>query len=305
MSREPQPRPPAYCHARLPNAGLGNKLLVWGRAFAFARINRLPLVVSGWVRPQVAPFLRGGDLRLYWNYFRRTAEISAVRRLAEFRSAEIVRDPEVGPVTPPARPTVYEFAAIPHWDDYFRDLKPHRDEIRQALLALLTPARRREFEHGPKPAVCVHVRLADFRPLRSGEDFARVGGVRTPADYFVRLIAGIRQVHGSPLPVTLVTDGTRDQLRELLAVPGVELGPRQTALGDILMMSACKVLVPSAGSTFGLWGGFLGENALLLHPDHLHQPVRPAAANAKFYEGPAVGVPEQWPELLRRNLRAI
>jgi hypothetical protein len=71
------------------------------------------------------------------------------------------------------------------------------------------------------------------------------------------------------------------------------------------MMSTSKIVVPSAGSTFGYWGGFLGDNALILNPDHIHQAVRPRAVNEKFYEGPAVGPPHLWPELLQRNIRAI
>jgi hypothetical protein len=295
----------ACCHARLPNAGLGNKLLVWGRAFAFARLNRFPLAETGWVRPQLAPFLRGGDLRLYWNFFRSAREISRLSRWTRFRSAPLVREPNVARIEPPTSPTVYEFAAIPHWTDYFRDLKPHRAAIRAALFDRLTHARRCEFERAPKPVICIHVRLADFRPLKAGDDFACAGGTRTPVEYFIRLIEGIRKVRGVRLPVMLVSDGKREQLRELLAMPGVELGPRQTALGDLLMMSASKVVVPSAGSTFGFWAGFLGDNVLLMHPDHIHQAIRPTYVNEKFYEGPAVGPPEQWPEPLLALLRAI
>jgi hypothetical protein len=199
---------------------------VWARAFVFSQINHLPLVVDGWIRPQIAPFLCGGDSRLYWNFFRRTSEITLVQRLATFRSPEIVRDPEIQPSRPASRPTIYEFTAVPHWADYFRSLKEHREQIRTALLARLTPARQREFARGPRPVVMVHVRLADFRLLEPGEDFSRVGGVRTPSEYFLRTIQGIRSIHGAELPVTVVTDGTREQLRELLSLPGVELGPR-------------------------------------------------------------------------------
>lgn len=291
MTRLPMRGGAAFCQARLPKAGLGNKLFVWARAFVFARLNQLPLVVSGWLDLQRAPLLRGGDLRLYWNYFQRVRQVGLVRRCLARRSAAVVREPPLTIVDPPRAPTVFEFSQVPHWAQHFQDIKPYRAEVREGLCRMLTPARRHEIAAAPKAPMCLHVRRGDFRPLAASEEFTKVGGVRTPLDYFQSNIQLIRQLHGSELPVTVVSDGSRTELRELLAVPGVALGPRQTAIADLLMMAASKVLVTSAGSTFGYWAGFLGDCALILHPDHIHQSIRPAEVNEKFYEGPATGPP--------------
>ena len=132
-----------------------------------------------------------------------------------------------------------------------------------------------------------------------------VGGVRTPIEYFLTLIRGIREVHGSPLPVTVFSDGSAAELRGLLSEPGVQKAPAGTAIVDMLLMAASQVLVPSAGSTFGYWGAFLGDNAVVLHPDHIHEPIRPVEINRSWYEGPAVGAPSRWSELLIDNIRRI
>src|SRR5206468_12730259 len=108
-----------HCHARLPNAGLGNKLFVWARAHMFARLNNLPLVVSGWTKIQKAPLLHGGDVRLYLNYFRTVREVGFLKRSRIYRKAEVVRDPPVGITAPCTHYTVYEFSNVPHWADYF------------------------------------------------------------------------------------------------------------------------------------------------------------------------------------------
>ncbi len=243
--------------------------------------------------------------QLHLNYFRSVRKVSMFRRFLMYRTAQVVREPPVAVVEPPCRYTIYEFSEIPHWSYYFRDLKPYRDEIRAGILEMLTPARQREYASMPNPVVVCAVRMGDFRPLREGEDFAKVGNVRTPLSYFIDIIRGIREIHGSELPVVVVTDGTRKQLRELTALPNVYLGPRNSKIVDILMMASCRVLVPSAGSSFGYWAGFLGDCAVIMHPDHVHQPLRPSSVNERFFEGAVVGPPNRWPELLRRNIRSI
>ena len=44
--------------AKLPKAGLANKLLVWARALVFAKENNYELFVIGWFDFKLGPFLR-------------------------------------------------------------------------------------------------------------------------------------------------------------------------------------------------------------------------------------------------------
>jgi hypothetical protein len=289
----------------LPNAGLGNKLFVWAKALVFARLNSLPLVVTGWTQLQKAPILHGGDFRLYWNYFRPVKDVDWLKQAAIRRRAKIVKEPPVVQLEPPGQPTIYEFSKVPHWSDSFGELKPHREMIRGALFEMLTPARQREYEKAAKPEVCIQVRMGDFQPLKPEADFSKVGNTRTPLGYFTHIIKSIREVHGSRVPVTIVSDGSRDQLQELLTLPGVERGASQTAIVDILRMSRSKLLIPSAGSSFGYWAGFLGDCAIIIHPDHIHKSIRPDLVNELYYEGAAIGPAQQWPELLQKNIRTI
>jgi hypothetical protein len=170
---------------------------------------------------------------------------------------------------------------------------------------MLTPERMREYASTPHPIVCVQIRLGDFHALAPGETFGRVGNTRTPTSYFAGVIDDLRELHGSELPVTIFTDGTKEQLRDLLAIPGVKLGPHRSKIVDLLSMAASKVLVPSAGSTFGYWAGFLSDCALLIHLNHVHQSIRPDEINTKYFEGPVTGSIYDWPDLLRRNVLAI
>jgi len=291
------------CHASLPNAGLGNKLFVWARAWIYAKKNKLPLVVSGWNQLQLAPILKGGDLRLYFNYFKNVRQLNWAKwQIAKFNFNEIV-EPDLESLAD--KPfSIYKFNAVPSWSDYFRDLKPYREEIRDAILDMLTNVRKIEYKKCLSPTICVQVRLGDFRNLREGENFAQVGSVRTPMEYFINLVENIRKVHGTNLPVILVSDGSPGQLKDLLKIPNVKMGPKNSKIVDILMMAKSKILVTSAGSTFGFWGGFLGNNTLLIHRDHVHKPIRPECINSRFYEGPVGDQIESWPDLLIKNIFA-
>jgi hypothetical protein len=203
------------------------------------------------------------------------------------------------------RKSLYLFSEIPHWKDYFAGIREWRNEVRQALNEMLAPRIRQEIHHYQSPIVSIHVRRGDFRELRSGEDFAQVGLVRTPTDYFKSIIISLRHVAGCTLPVTLFSDGSDGELDELLRLGDVHRHRPAAAITDLLLMSRSKVVVASAGSTFGYWAGFLSDAPLILHPDHIHAPIRPPSVNTCCYEGSAVGEPDNWPRLLRDNLRAI
>lgn len=296
----------SFCHAKLPNAGLGNKLFVWAKALVFARMNQLPLIVTGWTQFQLAPILRGNDWRLYWNYFQPVKEVNWFNQLSLRRRARIIAEPPVAPFETGQDSVVFEFSKLPHWSNFFGDLKPHREMIRSALMEMLTPARRRELERVARPAICVQVRMGDFRLLKKGEDFAKVGAVRTPLTYFADLIQGIRELHKTELPVQIISDGRPADLRELLNLPKVSMySGKNTAIVDLLIMANSRILIPSAGSTFGYWAGFLGNNTLILHSDHIYKTIRPDSVNKDYYEGAAVGPAQQWPDLLKNNIRAI
>ena len=295
---------PAYCHARLPAAGLGNKLFVWAKAYMFSRLNVIPLRVTGWLRFQKAPVLQGLDFRLYWNYFKQVDEAGRRTNRYADRHYRVVAEPLVGHRDIETG-VIYEYSKVPHWNNYFGDIREYRGQVKAALMEMLTDARLRELSRHKSPVIAANVRMGDFRKLQPNENFANVGGVRTPLVYFRELIENIRKLHGSPLPVEIVTDGGARELAELLALPNVSIAPRRSKVIDILMMSRSKILLCSAGSTFSYWAGFLGECALIMHPDHIHQPIRPEAVNRSCYEGALVGRPENWPALFLKSLREI
>jgi hypothetical protein len=197
------------------------------------------------------------------------------------------------------------FKDIPSWRDQFGDIRNHRDFIRGRLLAIMRDPYKKEADTLQPPVVAVHVRRGDFRSLRVGEDFAHVGGVRTAEQYFADLIEQIRHVSGWDLPVTVFSDGTDDEITLLTRMPAVTRSPATSDVVDLLLMARARVIITSAGSSFGEWAAFLSEAAVLRHPAHIHAPIRPTPYTDLHYEGPAPARPQDWSGLLLSNVLEI
>ncbi len=297
---------PPVCHARLPRTGLGNMLLVWARAAAFAKLNHLPLITTGFASLRIGPWLRGErQKRIYVADFLPPSPVGLAHATALSLAGRIVREPLVArlPETEDPKGTVYRYESLP---DFFLSFAEHRDFLRRRLLAMLTPARRRALDDSPPPVIGVHVRRGDFGPLAPDHDLSRSLGP-TPLSHFIRLIEGIREITRAPLPVTVFSDGSDAELAPLLALPSTTRAPERPAIVDILLLARSRVVLPSAWSTFSLWSAFLSDAPVLLHPmEHEHlRAVRPASLNDHFYEGTVPERVADWPALLRGNLAAL
>jgi hypothetical protein len=299
-------RVPPLCHARLPRSGLGNILLIWARAAVFAELNGMPLVTTGFAAPRIGPWLRRErDKRVYVADFHPPSPLHLAQSALLRTAGRVVAEPAVArlPASEEKAGTVYVYEALP---DYFLSFAEHRDFLRDRLLAMLTPARRRALEEAPRPVIGIHVRRGDFGPLAPDHDLSRSLGP-TPLSHFQRLIEGAREIAGERLPVTVFSDGRDDELAPLLAMPAVTRAPARPAIVDLLVLARSRVVIPSAWSTFSMWSAFLSDAPVLLHPmKHEHiTSIRPAAQNRRFYEGTVPERPRDWPALLVDNLRAL
>lgn len=299
----------SYSYAKLPDAGLGNKLLVWARALAFAHLNDLPLIVSPWGRLKIGPLLRGEkSRRFYFGYFKNTNSLSYFKQQLILRSYNRINEPEIAVLTSDhsqAANNLYVFHKVSHWSDYFKGLKEQRDFIRDALYSMLEEKHRDELATLDTPVIGIHVRLGDFLKLRPGEEYAKVGNARAPLDYYKSIIEGVRKIHGAALPVTIFSDGQDAEIKELLELPNVSRSNASSDITDLLLLSRSSLIVPTPGSTFGYWAGFLSDVPMLHHQDHFHSTVRAAASNNSVYEGAIGNSFEAWPELLKQNIKEI
>jgi hypothetical protein len=295
----------SHCIAILPSAGLGNVLFSWAHSEVFGALNRMPSCSIGWNRPHIGPLLRGERVRAYGNTFPQSKAAlfaTAVLRL----KGTVIYNSTVTMVGPQYNSGyLFLWNQIPHWADYFANLRAHRDLVKKLIWAKITPAVRNHAMRLAPPVIAVHIRRGDFRNLAPHEDFARVGSVRTPLEYFTHVIMQVRRCCRFEAPVTVFTDGEPFEIQEVLDLPNVELASRNKPIVDMLLMSRAQLIVASASSTFSLWSGFLADSPIILHPDHIHAPLRPRSVNDRYYEGAAVGPCLNWPDLLIGNVRQL
>lgn len=294
---------------KLPRAGLGNQLFPLIKAAVFAELNGIPLAVTGYNRFRIGPYLRREKVkRSYRGYFNFEknflgAELGRLSLLRYGRCEEVL-EPPIGKLAPgDIAGKKFVFSSIPHWSDYFAGLKEHRDLAISLFRGMLRKPILHRAEALQAPCIGVHIRMGDFRKLGAGEDFKSVGAVRTPENYFTEIISSIREIHGSNLPVAVFTDGYKKEFKKLFSLDKVQIIEGNADIVDLLLLGRSKIIVTSAGSTFSYWAGFLSEVPLIMHPDHLHDPIRPAAVNGAVYEGPLF--PEKPDPLLKTNIKAI
>jgi hypothetical protein len=289
----------------LPKAGLGNQMFPLLKAVVFAELNGLPLTVTGYLHIKIGPWLRGEkSKRRYSGFFRFQKKMLP----ALWQQFAINFKRKLHWITEPAvekkvlkQGQCFLFSSMPHWENYFDGLKQHRALVKEMMPKLVSPVLMQQLEELKPPCIGVHIRMGDFRKLGDGENFAAAGAVRTPVQYFIKVIQGIRQIHGTALPVAVFTDGYRKELNELFLLENVQLAEGKNDLLDLLLLSKSSIIVTSAGSTFSYWSAFLSDAPVIMHPDHLHAPLRSEEVNMQWYEGPF----DEEHELLLKNIRAI
>ena len=274
----------AVVYCKLPQAGLGNQLLILMKAYLYAHLNNLDVTVYNYYHPTIGPYLRRERIkRNYKNYF--TFKKGLLQDLVcrwiilKKKNQNLIINPSM--VHNNANVSVL-FNEMPHWSDFFKELKTHRQIVIDNLFSIIHPDILQKYNQMESPEIGLHVRMGDFRVLKPGEDFAKVGAVRTPEYYFIDVIKKIRHAFNSELSVTVFTDGFKDNLKGVFSLPNIHMALPDTDIGDLLHLSKSKIIVSSAGSTFSYWAGFLSNGALILHPDHIHKQIR---LENDFFEG--------------------
>ncbi len=262
-------------HARLPRAGLGNKLLVWARAKVFGKVNNLSVITTGWSEIKIGPLLRKERIkRFYFGYFRCEHPIKLINLIYSYIVSKHVVEPHLVVQELSSKSYLYIFKETPY-PDYFIGIREHRDLIRSALFEIVSKSVLNKALKSPPPVIGVHIRRSDF-----SED------VRTPSKYFIESIRIVRHIRGENLPVTIFSDAYPDELRDVLAVGNAIISPSRNALHDLISLSRSRCLILSDGSTFGYWAGFLADAPIIL-PKSLSSPIRAFSSNARYYEGEA------------------
>ncbi len=139
---------------------------------------------------------------------------------------------------------------------YFGELNKNQPLVRQYFETIVNPAMIASVDDRYlRDCVAVHVRLGDYVP-----------SLRIPLSWYVGIMQSIKRLNPGQR-IIIFSDGTDDELAELMAIPGVERKFYGNALADIWAISKCKLLIAS-DSTFSAWGAFLGNVPIIFNRRH-------------------------------------
>ncbi len=233
---------------RIGGNGLANSLFVFARALLLADRLGLELIDPPWLNIEKRPWLHGDkDKRLYAGLFRHLG-VRGIRKAMLFATKkQLSEDDFVTVDTPESILRVSRIRGVG-----FAPLVDYATRVRELLLAATRPSvLRRVDAFDFSNCVAVHVRRGDYAPTW-----------RTPTDWYSAIL---RQISAA-IPNTrflLFSDGTKDELAPLIALPNVRPVFFGNALADIWAISSCRALVGSM-STFSDWGAFLGQIPVIL-----------------------------------------
>ena len=275
---------------KLPKAGLGNQLFPLMRATVFAHLNDLPLQVINYHQLKFGPWLRKEkSKRNYKGFF--TFQKSLLQEAADKIKIEsllrkgFIEEPVLKALKGRGEQDVFLFSKMPHYTKYFEGLEDYRAPAIELLYKMISPKIKQQLNGSTPPVIGVHIRLGDFIKSSGEQDLGTRGNLRTPLQYFIRMIQSARALNGSTLPVTVFSDGSKEELAELLALPNVNFSEGNNDLMEMLLLSRSKVIVTSASSTFSYWSAFLSEAVVLMHPTYVGIKIRSEEERYRLYEG--------------------
>lgn len=275
---------------RVGGIGLANALFVYARAMLLAEDHGLQLIDPAWfsIRSPKHWFSAEKDKRHYGGIFR-SVGIHGFRKALLMATAGRIAEDDFSSVDVAAQIVVVHRIV----GKGFGPLVGRHDQIRELLLSSLKNrvlANVASFDFSK--TVAVHVRRGDYGPAR-----------RTPDEWFVNAISSI----GKTIPdarFLLFSDGTPEELSQLLSLPKVEPAFFGCSMADIFAISRCRALIGSC-STFSDWGAFLGQIPVLLPASPQFGNFHEDIGNEFVLPPPANDIPYGFLDRVKASFRSV
>ena len=239
--------------------GLGNMLFPWARAIVYQKKYGGEILAPCWIQVKPRRLLVGErDQRNYRGFFSSEKYITGFRR--EFTR---LLKPSIDEDSIEKAKSGGVVVTVSGMRNLFDDILHERDLIKKSFNDMLNI--NMDDEVLPKEYIAVHVRLGDFALT---EDPTK-NNSRIPMAWYAKSIKLLQSQLN--LPVLLFSDGSSDELQDLLELDGVERVELETALHEMLALANSSALITS-GSTFSMWASFLGNTNSYWYPGKLNFP---------------------------------
>jgi hypothetical protein len=149
----------------LPRTGLGNKLLLWAKAYTFAQQHGFEIYVKNWFHIPIGTILRREkSKRWYRGFFIQEHGLLNTMRLAYFKlTKQVVTEPLHLDILIREENVLYVFNKVPTPDDYFQFLREQRHSIIDAFFKIINPKVMAAVALLDAPFIGVHIRRGDFQ----------------------------------------------------------------------------------------------------------------------------------------------
>ena len=283
---------------RIGGNGLGNLLFTWARCLAESERRGWRMIWPTWrsYKPKnrrVNPY----DHRSYSDLFRPTAHyVSGWQKpwcLARGRWISEAKARVSG-----AQPgSVVVFRGM---DGKFSSFRNELERIRSELIAISREQHLAALSNPDPAPIAIHVRRGDFVRQQSYEEMVSIDNSTLPMNWYVGALRAVRAKCGRELRAEVYSDGTAEQLAPLLSLPGVSRREYGSSLADIFGLSRSRLLIAS-GSTFSMWGSYLGQMPTLWHPGKLLQHVLLEHPEREFEWAAGEPLPDWLPAVLEKT----
>lgn len=223
---------------RIGGNGLANCLFVYAKAIILAHKYDAELIAPTWFNFSIGTYLRKQiDKRHYLGIILKKGEISGLKRLGLLIFFKKTANEQL------YQEENKKILVVEGIYDFFRPLLQYQNLIKNYLFGHINPNILKDVNSFDfSDCVAVHVRLGDF-PLDR----------RVPMKWYVEQIK-----RHNLKKILLFSDGTDDELKDLMALEGVERKYFGGAIQDIIAISRCSYLIGS-DSSFSAWGAYLGQ----------------------------------------------
>jgi hypothetical protein len=271
---------------RFGGPGLGNCLFIVSRAYLIAQQYQYELIDPDWISIKLGPFFRKErDKRLYINFFKTTG-INGVRKLLISLFASKLKEEVLPENCVKSNSVIY----VTGLKNYFEDLKYHREYISHRIISSIQLSNFKEINNFDGNCIGVHIRTGDYKPEW-----------RVPIEWFIIIIEKIRKHLQADIKVCVFSDGTNEELKEVLKINNVQKVNLSNAITELVCLSKCKLILAS-NSTFSAWAIFLGNKPSIWMKRY--KKLENILPNKNIFQD-IVLENDELPELLKLNLREL
>lgn len=250
-----------FFYFRIGGPGLGNLLFPWARAIILSERYGFKMISPNWPQLKVGPILRFElDVRNYFNIFKNSFDnLNGLKRLIVLAINPRISEFSLGDIQLRSGDVV----TTEGMGQMFADFLPFHALIKSKLQSIVNSHKIDNLisDLASKNSIAVHIRFGDFK---KSNDLSSVN-TRQPIEWYVDSILAIRRKLNNDIRVNVFSDASEVEIADVLALPSTFRIMGNNAIEDILLISNHKVLIAS-GSTFSMWGSFLGQIPTIWFP---------------------------------------